>query len=107
MRRKAKTIFEVRRGDNCRILAGAPISIDVGNGLKEVMTMEQLESDMNEVKVDSCLPDGQSTICLVLDVENSETVEPLRLDWKAEICFVPMMPVENSRKAAPTLERIA
>lgn len=68
---------------------------------------------MNDVKPEAvyfAATNGQRTIYLVLDMENrdnlSETVEPLWLDWRAEIYFSPVMTAEDFEKAAPTLQKV-
>ena len=68
---------------------------------------------MNDVKpkaVYFAVANGQRTIYLVLDLENTDNltqiVEPLWLDWRAKIYFSLVTTAEDFEKAGPTLQKV-
>ena len=97
-----------------RFLVEVRIPTDLGNAaLKNGTMTEQIQKYLNDVKPEAAyfaVANGQRTVYLVLDLENTgslaEIVEPLWLDWRAEIYFSPVMTVEDFEKAGPVLQKI-
>ena len=97
-----------------RFLLEVRVPVDEGNeGLMEGTMLKKLNAYLDEIKPECVyfgVKEGQRTLFIVVDIASAEMMpavaEPLWLDFKADVFFMPVMNKSDFEKAGPHIERI-
>ena len=98
-----------------RFLVEVRIPLEEGNeGIMDGTILKKLHTYLAEIRPECVyfgVKEGQRTVFMVVEMASPELLpaiaEPLWLDYKADVFFIPVMDKNDFEKAAPHIERIA
>ena len=98
-----------------KFLMKVKVPVEVGNkGLKDGTMMTQMQKYLKDTKPEAVyfgVANGQRTLFLIVNVASGDMLpslaEPLWMDFKADIHFMPVMDAKEFEKAGPSIMKVA